>query len=151
MEPDRFDNLTRAIATDAVSRRTTLKAVALGGLVTLFGGFTEDAEANSKTCKKRLGKCRKTVKRLKRKGPCDGRNWCTDRTQTCGPTEGFGKCLVQESGGNVCAEILFQAQDCAECAEPNCTDCVCILAAGGGDRCNNGATGYDFICARKVA
>lgn len=148
MDADRFDNLTRAIATDAVSRRTTLGALALGGFGSLFGRLIADAEADSGKCRRRLRRCRK---RLRREGPCDNRNWCIDRTQTCGPADGYGKCLIRGFGGNVCAEILFQVQDCAECAEPNCTDCICVLAAGGGDRCNNGANGYDFICARKVA
>jgi hypothetical protein len=151
MEADRFDNLTRAIATDAVSRRTTLKVVALGGFASLFGGFTAAAEAGNKKCKKCRKRLRRCRKRIKRKGPCHQKNWCTDRTQTCGPSGGFGKCLVRESGGNVCAEILFQVQDCAQCAEPNCSNCICVLAAGGGDRCNNGANGFDFICAREVA
>lgn len=82
--------------------------------------------------------------------PCDGKNWCIDRSQTCGPAGGYGKCLVEAGGGNICAEILFQVASCTDCEAPNCTNCKCVLAAGGGDRCNNGATGYDFICVREV-
>jgi hypothetical protein len=82
---------------------------------------------------------------------CANKNWCINRTQTCGPTGGFGKCLITHVGKNTCAEILFQVQSCTECEAPNCTNCLCALAAGGGDRCNNGASGYDFICVRRVA
>jgi hypothetical protein len=82
---------------------------------------------------------------------CADKNWCIDRTQTCGPSTGFGKCLISRVGKNVCAEILFQVASCTACDPPNCTNCVCALAAGGGDRCNNGANGFDFICVRRVA
>ena len=132
MDTNRFDSLTRTLATDGVSRRTSLKAVALGGLAALFAPVTEDAEAS--TCR----------------GRCAKRNWCENRSHTCGPTGGYGKCLVRRYGGNVCAELLFQAQSCADCQAPNCTNCICILAAGGGDKCNNGANGYDYICVREV-
>lgn len=81
---------------------------------------------------------------------CAEKNWCVDRMQTCGQPGGYGKCLVEATGGNICAEILFQANTCAECEAPACTNCRCVLAAGGGDRCNNGATGFDFICVRAV-
>jgi hypothetical protein len=137
MDADRFDNLTRTLAGDGVSRRTTLKALALGGLGSvglgsLFGRFTDDAEAATCT------------------GVCANRNWCVNRNHTCGPSGSFGKCLVKQLGGNVCAEILFQTQSCNDCKAPNCTNCGCILAAGGGDKCNNGATGFDYICVRNV-
>jgi hypothetical protein len=132
LDANRFDSLTRTLAADGVSRRTSLKAVALGGLAALFAPVAEDAEAS---------KCR---------GRCAKRNWCENRTHTCGPTGGYGKCLVRRYGGNVCAEILFQAQTCADCKPPNCTNCICILAAGGGDKCNNGVNGYDYICVREV-
>lgn len=81
---------------------------------------------------------------------CAGKNWCVDRNQMCGEPGGNGKCLVQATGGNVCAEILFQAQYCTDCDEPACVGCRCVLAAGGGDRCNNGSTGADFICVRPL-
>jgi hypothetical protein len=82
--------------------------------------------------------------------PCAGTNWCVDRSQTCGPSGGYGKCLVEAGGGNICAEILFQVPSCADCAAPNCANCQCVLAAGGGDRCNNGANGYDYIYVQAV-
>jgi hypothetical protein len=81
---------------------------------------------------------------------CAGKNWCVDRTQTCGPANGYGKCLIDPAGENFCAEILFQVATCADCEAPNCVNCRCALAAGGGDRCNNGANGYDYICVREV-
>ena len=59
MKGDRFDNLTRTLAADGMSRRTTLKAAALGGVAALFGNrFTEEAEAS--TCS----------------GLCANKNWC---------------------------------------------------------------------------
>ena len=83
-------------------------------------------------------------------GFCAYKNWCEKRTHICGPTGGYGKCMISRFGKNICAEILFQARNCSECQEPNCTDCVCVVAAGGGDKCNNGATGYNYICVRRV-
>jgi hypothetical protein len=91
---------------------------------------------------------RKKKKKNKTSNPCQNRNWCVDRSHTCGPAGGFKRCLVTAFGGNVCAEILFQATTCADCAEPTCVGCVCVLATGGGDRCNNGANGREFVCAR---
>jgi hypothetical protein len=84
-------------------------------------------------------------------GVCAGKNWCERRTDTCGPTGGYGKCLIARWGVNVCAEILFQAARCSDCAEPSCVNCVCAHATGGGDKCNNGANGYPYICVRRVA
>lgn len=133
MKGDRFDNLTRTLAADGMSRRTTLKAAALGGVTALFGSrFAEEAEGSTCT------------------GLCANKNWCEVRTQTCGPSGGHGKCFVRRFGGNFCAEILFQTQTCGDCLEPNCKNCRCILGAGGGDKCNNGAGGFDYICVRPV-
>jgi hypothetical protein len=80
-------------------------------------------------------------------GRCAGKNWCEDRTDLCAHG---GKCFVRRFGGNICGEILFQANTCADCEPPNCLDCVCILGAGGGDKCNNGAHGSDYVCIRAV-
>jgi hypothetical protein len=93
----------------------------------------------------RARKCRR------RRSICQNRNWCVNRTHLCGPAGGYGRCLVKPFGNTVCAEILFQATTCSDCAEPACSNCVCVLATGGGDRCNNGANGKEFICARVVA
>lgn len=134
MNPTRFDYVAREYASGGLSRRATLKALAVGGVAAFFGRHAADAEA-AKGCG----------------GRCAKRNWCEDRTHTCGPSGGYGKCLVRRFGGkNVCAEILFQADTCDDCKSPACADCVCILAAGGGDKCNNGASGLDYICARKI-
>ena len=142
MSAERFDNLTRAIAEDGVSRRTTVKVAAAGAVGALLGSrfATDDAEAagGRRRCRRR------------KKNVCAKKNWCERRTDTCGPADGFGKCFVKRFGGNFCAEILFQAQSCTDCEEPNCTDCKCILGAGGGDKCNNGVNGYDYVCVRKV-
>jgi hypothetical protein len=81
---------------------------------------------------------------------CANKNWCERRTDTCGPVGGFGKCLLTPFGRNICAEILFQVPNCSDCAAPNCTDCVCVVATAA-DKCNNGANGFPYICARRVA
>lgn len=60
------------------------------------------------------------------------------------------KCFVRRFGGNICAKIQFQTDDCADCEAPTCLNCVCILGAGGGDKCNNGVNGFDYICVRGV-
>ena len=84
------------------------------------------------------------ARKKKRRKRCAGRNWCVDRTHTCGPAGGYGKCLVTASGKHICAEILFQAASCTECGPANCTDCRCVPAVGGADKCNN------YICVRMV-
>ncbi len=148
MDTTTFDTLTHFI-TAATTRRSTLRGLVTGAAATVIGsGFLHADETTARH------------KRKKRKGDttpppppenaCKERNWCVDRSQTCGPTSGHGKCLVEATGGNLCAEILFQANSCADCAAPNCTTCQCVLAAGGGDRCNNGANGFDFICVRAI-
>ena len=44
---------------------------------------------------------------------CAGKNWCVDQDPDLWPRPtGYGKCLVGASGGNICAEILFQVQSC---------------------------------------
>jgi hypothetical protein len=133
VNPDRFDDLARSLASGTLSRRGTLKAFALGAAASLFPWFADDAEAAG---------CG---------GQCAKRNWCEDRTHTCGPAGRNGKCFVKKFGGkNICAQIARQAETCADCAEPDCPNCICVHAAGGGDKCNNGVSGFDFLCVRKV-
>ncbi|HEU0113849.1 MAG TPA: hypothetical protein VFQ80_04205, partial [Thermomicrobiales bacterium] len=92
---------------------------------------------------------REAAGKQRRRNTCRGKTWRLDRSHTCGPAGGHGKCLAKAYGGNVCAETLFQAAKCADCEPPNCTDCLCAPAAGGGDHCNNGASSpNDFICVR---
>lgn len=110
-------------------RRTVACALAAAALALLLGTFATDA----------LAACT---------GACAGKNWCEDRTDTCGG--GQGKCLVRRFGGNICAEILFQTNTCADCEAPSCSKCVCVLGAGGGDKCNNGVNGFDYICVRGI-
>jgi hypothetical protein len=82
---------------------------------------------------------------------CADMNWCERRSDTCGPVGGHAKCVLTQFGNNVCSELLFQTQNCSDCAEPHCINCVCVVATGGGDKCNNGVNGYPYICARRVA
>jgi hypothetical protein len=167
MENTTFDLVTRAIGA-SMSRRTALRGLFAGAATTVAGGTllpAIDVSAKRRRGKKKAKKVKASQSAppsvpppppppppdpLPEPNPCEEKNWCLDRTQTCGPAGGYGKCLVEAGGGNICAEILFQVPSCAECEAPNCTNCRCVLAAGGGDRCNNGATGYDFICVRTV-
>lgn len=132
LNPDRIDYLARSLASGALSRRATLKAFAVGAAATLF---LRSENADAAGCG----------------GECAKRNWCEDRTHTCGPQGKHGKCLVKRFGGkNICAKIVSPAQDCTDCDEPNCTNCICVHAAGGGDKCGNGASGPDYMCVKKV-
>lgn len=145
---------TRSIT--AATRRFALRGV-IAGVVAAAGGARFQA---GDTAARRKGKGKSKKKKMKKStypapepptvNECAEKNWCVDRSQTCGSSGGYGKCLVEATGGNLCAEILFQAATCAECAAPACQGCRCALAAGGGDRCNNGTTGFDFICVRSV-
>lgn len=163
MDTANFENFIRTLG-NSTNRRGALRSV-MAGAIAFAGGGAVLSEAEAKRRKKKKGKKggQTTPEPTSPPSPpppaspppppvnvCDNRNWCVDRTQTCGPAGGHGKCLVEATGGNICAEILFQAASCTDCAAPNCTNCSCVLAAGGGDRCNNGANGYDFICVRQV-
>ena len=140
MDTTRFDAVARIFAR-SMTRREALRGLAAGAAAITVGGAllqVEDASA------------RRRRRRKDRDNVCAGKTWCVDRTQTCGPTGGYGKCLVTASGNHICAEILFQVRTCDECGPANCTDCKCVPAVGGADKCNNGANGYDYICVRKV-
>lgn len=148
MDTATLDTLTRLI-TAATSRRTALRGLA-AGMVTLSGIGLMRADGAAARRMRNQSKKKKHKNNPPRVNVCAEKNWCVDRMQTCGQTGDNGKCLVEATGGNICAEILFQANACADCEAPACTNCRCVLAAGGGDRCNNGATGDDFICVRTV-
>lgn len=154
MDTSTFDFLTRFAAATA-TRRSALRGLAAGTAATVTAGSLLPADEAAARKKKKNKKRKKQPAQCEAPQPapenvCKAKNWCVDRTQTCGPSGGYGKCLVEATGGNLCAEILFQVKSCADCAAPSCTNCQCVLAAGGGDRCNNGVTGYDFICVRAV-
>ena len=157
MDTSTFDFLTRFAAATA-TRRSALRGLAAGTAATMTVGSLLPADEAAARKKKKNKKTRKRKQKPTQsetpttppENVCKAKNWCVDRTQTCGPSGGYGKCLVEATGGNLCAEILFQVKTCAECEAPSCTNCQCVLAAGGGDRCNNGATGYDYICVRAV-
>ena len=157
MDTTRFDAVARILGS-GMTRRDALRGLVAGAAAVTAGSafLVVDETAAGKS------KRRKSKNKNKKKQPtaqsdpapavnvCAGKNWCVDRTQTCGPSGGYGKCLVDGSGANICAELLFQVQSCTECEAPNCTNCRCVPAAGGGDKCNNGANGYDFVCVREV-
>jgi hypothetical protein len=128
METDRFDDFVPSRGGRG-ARHAIMRALAAGAVAVLLGAYAPDAFADCT-------------------GVCADKNWCEDRTDTC--ANGRGKCLVRRFGGNICAKIAFQTNTCADCGPPNCVNCVCVLGAGGGDKCNNGAAGFDYICVRGV-
>jgi hypothetical protein len=157
MDTTKFDAVARIFAS-VMSRREALRGLMVGVTAVSVGGplLADEAAAAGKSKRRKNKKKNKKNRPAPETAPpppinvCAGKNWCLDRTQTCGPAGGYGKCLVDGSGANICAELLFQVQSCSECEAPNCTNCRCVPAAGGGDKCNNGANGYEFICVRDV-
>jgi hypothetical protein len=158
MDNTAFDGLARHLG-NGLTRRGTLCSLAVGAFTFATVAVTDEVAAKRRHKKNRKKGAKHKGKPMADQGApaspppppvCAGKNWCVDRTQTCGPAGGHGKCLITSTGDNICAEILFQVPTCADCDAPNCLDCRCALAAGGGDRCNNGANGYDFICVREV-
>jgi hypothetical protein len=155
MDTTRIDAMAR-LFDGGMTRRTALRSLTAGAAALavvgnlLAGDAAAARKSRRKNARKPSGERDSERNGNQERNECKGLNWCVDRTQTCGPENGYGKCLVEASGENICAEILFQAPSCDECEAPNCTNCRCALAAGGGDRCNNGANGYDFICVREV-
>ncbi|MBA2597827.1 MAG: hypothetical protein H0V00_14475 [Chloroflexia bacterium] len=71
--------------------------------------------------------------------PCAGKNWCMDRTHTCGPAGQDYRCWVTTFGGNVCGLSTATSNVCFGRYENE----VCVLAAGGGDHCAS-PSGQDF-------
>ena len=136
MDTFKFDSVARLLGS-GMTRREALRGLVASAAVAAAGGTLLASEETA-------------ARKRKRRNPCRGKSWCDDRTDTCGPAGGYGKCLVTASGNHICAEFLFQASSCTECEAPNCIDCKCVPAEGGTDKCNNGANGYDFVCVRKV-
>ena len=155
MDTTRFDAVARLFGRGTTRREALRGLVAGAAAVTAGGAFlaVEETAAGKRKRRKSKNKKKRPTPETEPAPPvnvCAGKNWCIDRTQTCGPAGGYGKCLVDAFGANICAEILFQVPTCTECEAPNCTNCRCVPAAGGGDKCNNGANGYEFICVRDV-
>jgi hypothetical protein len=142
MDTFKFDSVARLLGS-GMTRRDALRGLVAGAAaVTAGGALLQGEDASARKRRRRKNRNKDNV--------CARKNWCDDRTDTCGPAGGYGKCLVGVSGKHFCAEILFQVASCDECGPANCTDCNCVPAEGGTDKCNNGANGYDFICVRKV-
>ena len=136
MDTTKFDTVARLFGS-GMTRRDALRGLVAGAAAVAAGGTLLASEETA-------------ARKKKRRNRCAGRNWCVDRTHTCGPAGGYGKCLETVSGNHICAELLFQVASCDECGPANSTDCKCVPAEGGADKCNNGANGYDFVCVRKV-
>jgi hypothetical protein len=131
MEADRFDTLTRTLAT-AGSRRRALVAT-LGGALGMFGlVHSDEAQAGGKcrpacdecqTCKQ--GRCRRT------------RHGKKCKNGTCHPVRDRTPC----SGGGFCQS--------GTCAFPNGTENCCVAA---GEICtpDGGVTFGSYVCCSKV-
>jgi hypothetical protein len=158
MDTTKFDTVARLFGSGITRREALRGLVASAAALTAGGALLADEETAAGKAKRKRRKKHKKQRStptpetapMPPANVCAAKNWCIDRTQTCGPTGGYGKCLVDATGGNICAEILFQATSCTDCGPANCTNCRCVPAAGGGDRCNNGANGYEFVCVREV-
>ena len=149
MDTTRFDAVARLFG-NGMTRREALRGLLAGAATVTAGGSLLAVDDAAASKRKRRRKKRKKTTLTPPVNPCVGKNWCLDRSQTCGPAGGFGKCLVDSSNGNVCGELLFQAASCTECAAPNCANCRCVPAAGSADKCNNGPNGQDYVCVRAL-
>src|SRR3954469_4776737 len=119
MDSTRIDAVARIFAR-GMTRREALRGLVAGAVAITAGGtlvHVEDASARRR-------------RRKKNNNVCAGKNWCSNRTETCGQAGGYGKCLVDNSGNHICAELLFQASSCDECGPANCTNCRCVPAVG---------------------
>ena len=157
MDTTRFDAVTR-ILRSGMARRDALRGLVVGAAAVTAGSafLTVDEPAAGKSKRRKSKNKKKPQTAQPNQTPpappvnaCAGKNWCLDRSQTCGPAGGYGKCLVDGSGAEICAELLFQVASCTECGPANCTNCRCVPASGA-DKCNNGPNGYDFVCVRDV-
>lgn len=101
MDTFTFDSVARLLGSGMTRRKALRGLVAGAAAVTTSGTLLTSEEA--------------AAGKRKRRKRCSGKNWCLDRTQTCGPAGGYGKCLVDVSGNHICAELLFQATSCSEC------------------------------------
>ena len=139
MDTFKFDSVARLFGS-GMTRRDALRGLVAGAAAVTAGGalaHVEDASARRR-------------RRRNRDNVCARKNWCVDRTHTCGPAGGYGKCLVGVAGKHICGELHSRSPLVTNAEGENCTDCNCVPAEGGTDKCNNGANGYDFICVRKV-
>ncbi|MDQ4039016.1 MAG: hypothetical protein M3313_11890, partial [Actinomycetota bacterium] len=131
MDTFTFDSVARLFGS-GMTRRQALRGLVAGAAAVTAGGalLADEATAASKSKRKNKKKKKRPNQESEPAPPvnvCAGKNWCLDRTQTCGPAGGYGKCLVDPTGGNICAEILFQVTSCTECEAPNCVNCRCVL------------------------
>jgi hypothetical protein len=95
MDTSTFDTLTRFVTSAAATRRFALRGLAAGA-ATVAGGtlLHADEAAARKKNSKRKKKSKPETAPPPPENVCKAKNWCVDRTQTCGPSGGYGKCLV---------------------------------------------------------
>jgi hypothetical protein len=171
MEADRFDTLTRTLAT-AGSRRRALVAT-LGGALGMFGlVHSDEAQAGGKcrpacdecqTCKQ--GRCRRTRHGKKCKNgtchpvrdrtPCSGGGFCQSGTCDCPLGMQFcGTCVNPKTNRahcGSCGVVCAAGKVCCNgtCAFPNGTENCCVAA---GEICtpDGGFTFGSYVCCSKV-
>ena len=139
MDPTRIDAVARIFAR-GMTRREALRGLVAGAAAITAGGtlvHVEDASAGDAGASNN-------------DNVCDGKNWCRDRTGTCGQAGG----IRQVPGGQFGSAHLRRAPLPGQVLRGVWTSQLhqLPLCAGGsgGDRCNNGPDGYEFVCVRKV-
>jgi hypothetical protein len=141
VDPDRFDELALAAATEPVSRGRVLKmlaAVLLGG-----GGLLMSADAAEAACKRVGQRCGR------RRGRCCSNARCTNGVCVCksGFTNCSGRCRDLNNSRNHCG-VCFR--ECAsnevcqsgDCCRPSFTLCTDVCQAG--SDCSACCSGFCF-------
>ncbi len=155
MDTTKFDAVARIFGSGMTRREavrglvTGAATVAVSGALLAYRGRCgKQVQAQDrKKNKKQMGRLETAPRRPV--NVCAGKNWCIDRSQTCGPAGGYGKCLVDASGGNICAEILFQVQVLYRVAGTQLHELP--LRTGGGRRrsLQQRSSGYDLFASAK--
>src|SRR5690349_3828276 len=95
MDTTRFDSLIRFVSA-STSRRSTLRGLIAGTAATVTGaGLLQADEVAAGKKNKKRNKRKKDQTPPQPENVCAAKNWCVDRSQTCGPAGGHGKCLVE--------------------------------------------------------
>jgi hypothetical protein len=141
VDPDHFDELAVAAATEPVSRGRLLKmltAALLGG-----GGILMGADAAEAACKRVGQRCGRRRGRCCRRARCaGGRCRCRDGFANCG-----GRCFdvqASEKHCGTCDNTCSSNEVCqsGDCCRPSFTLCTDVCAAG--SNCSACCSGFCF-------
>jgi hypothetical protein len=146
VDPERFDELAVAAATEPLSRGRVLKmlaAVLLGG-----GGLLMSADAAEAACGRVGQRCGR------RRGRCCSNASCTNRVCVCktGFTNCSGRCRDLNNSRNhcgICGRECASNEVCqsGDCCRPSFTPCTDVCAAGSNcDACCSGFCFADQQC-----